>query len=175
MAAPAFHAAAPTVPLLTLGTILNSLVTFFYFSFLVTGYTRIFTYTHYITAAVITVAFLSLIPAWGLLGAAAAQCLAFGINFLLVYFWAKRYWDSGIRLGSLGVMILVAGVTYWCANVLYKPAELFGEIAYELAVCTCGCLVIAWLALRDIRRFDAEIYQSIQTTAQRWGVGVLVR
>lgn len=175
MAAPAFHAAAPTVPLLTLGTILNSLVTFFYFSFLVTGFTRIFTYSHYITAAVITVAFLSLIPTWGLLGAAAAQCVAFGLNFLLVYFWAKRYWDSGIKLGSLGAMIVVAGITYFCANVLYKPADLFREIAYELVVCTAGCLVIAYIALRDIRRFDAEIYQSIQTVAQRWGVGVLVR
>jgi O-antigen/teichoic acid export membrane protein len=175
MAAPAFHAAAPTVPLLTLGTILNSLVTFFYFSFLVTGQTRIFSYTHYITAGVITIAFLSLIPTWGLMGSAAGQCIAFGVNFLFVYHWSKRYWDSGIKLGSLYAMIVVGGVTYWCANVAFKPAQLYVELAYELAVCICGCLVIACIALRDIRRFDAEIYLGIQTVAQRWGVGLLVR
>lgn len=175
MSAPEFHGAAPTVPLLTLGSILNSLVMFFYFSFFVTGHTKLFSYCHYITAVVITVAFLSLIPPLGLMGAAAAQCLAFAINFIFVWRWSKRYYDSGIALAALWAMVAVCVVGYGCANLFYHPNGLYADIAYKSGIFAVAAVVLGAITLRETKRLNSEVHGAIRDLARRFKLGSLVR
>ncbi len=175
MSDPAFHRASQTVPLLTLGFLLNNLVAFFYFSFFVTKNTKIFSYCHYITAALITVAYLGLIPWWGLIGSAAAQCLAFGLNFLFVWQWSKRYYDPGFRLMPLAIVLVIATVAYCCSNLLFHPQSLLSDVVYKAAVFLTASLLITQLTLREVSRLNPEIYASIQGLARRFKVGVLVR
>jgi O-antigen/teichoic acid export membrane protein len=174
MSASAFHAAASTVPLLTLGSILNSLVAFFYFSFLVTGHTKLFSYCHYISAIVITGLFLALIPHWGLMGAATGQCLAFTINFVFVRWCAHRYYDSGIRLGALTRLIAVCAGGYVCANLLYHAHDRIADLAYKAAVFIVFAALLALMALREVGRLNPGIYSDIETLAQRFKVGGLI-
>ena len=81
MASKSFYAAANIVPILTFGFVLNSLSQFSNFGFLVTGHTKVHSLCQYATAVVITIAYLALVPSLGLVGAALAQCLAFGTQF----------------------------------------------------------------------------------------------
>lgn len=175
MSDPAFHGAAKTVPLLTLGFLLNNLVAFFYFSFFVTGNTKIFSYCHYITAGLITVAYLVLIPWWGLIGSAAAQCLAFGVNFLFVWQWSKKYYDPGFRLLPLALVTAISAVAYCCANLLFHPQGLLSDVLYKSAVFVTASLIIAQLTLRDVSRLNPELYATVQGLARRFKVGAFVR
>jgi O-antigen/teichoic acid export membrane protein len=162
MSAPAFHAAARTVPVLTLGFTLNCLVGFFYFSFFVTQNTRIFSYCHYLTAVVITVAFVALIPTLGLMGSVLGQCLAFGVNFVFVYFLSRRYYDSGIRLGPLGAFLGIASVAYLASNVVLSVHGLWLDIAAKSAIFLVAAGVMAVVALRSIKRASPDAYVAIQ-------------
>lgn len=173
MSAPAYHAAAATVPLLTLGAILNCLVSFFYFSFLVSGNTKLFSYCHYVTAVVITLAFLTLIPLYGLIGAAAAQCLAFAVNFVFVWIWSKRHYDPGIELGRWWIKVAVCAAGYGCANLAYHPHDLYLDIAYKALVFLVTALVLALITLREVAHLNTEVYHTIRGLAQRFRLGVL--
>ena len=73
MATEPFYSAAAVVPILTFGFVLNNLRAFFNFSFLATGHTKVSSICQYVTAVVVTVAYLLLVPRYGLMGAAAAQ------------------------------------------------------------------------------------------------------
>ena len=120
MAAKSFYAAATVVPILAMGFILNNLRQFFNFSFFVTGNTKIHSLCQYGTAIVITVAYVLLIPRYGLVGAATAQALAFAINFTYVRLLSRRYFDPGFNLVPLGLYALIGVAAYLCSNVLVK-------------------------------------------------------
>jgi O-antigen/teichoic acid export membrane protein len=111
---------------------------------------------------------------WGLLGAASAQCLAFAVNFLFVWKWAKKYYDSGIELGVLSLLIAVCAVAYACANLIYHPQDLYVDLAYKAAVFTGAALVLGVIALREIGRLSPGVYDTIRSAAHRFKVGVLV-
>jgi O-antigen/teichoic acid export membrane protein len=163
MSAASFFPAARTVPFLTLGFTLNSLVAFFYFSFFVTQNTRIFSYCHYLTAVVITLAFLALIPTLGLMGSALGQCLAFAVNFVFVHYLARRYYDPGIRLGHFALLLGIAAVAYVGSNVLLAPRSLWLDIVLKGAIFLAASAVIALVALREIRRASPAAYEAIRS------------
>jgi O-antigen/teichoic acid export membrane protein len=163
MSAPAFHAAARTVPLLTLGFTLNCLVGFFYFSFFVTQKTRIFSYCHYLTALVITIGFLAFIPTLGLMGSVLGQCLAFTANFVFVYYLSRRYYDSGIKLAPLGIFLAIATVAYCMSNMVLSVQGLWQEIAAKSAIFLVAACVIAVMALRSVKRASPDAYTAFQS------------
>lgn len=167
MAAPAFHAAAGTVPLLTLGLILGNLVSFFHFAFLVTNRTKLYSFSQYITVAIITVGYFSLIPAFGLKGCVVAQCLAFAINFIYVYFWSKRYFDPGFDLAPLCIFVLIAAGAYVCASVLLPVRGLAFELAGKSTIFVLASALMAFAGMRAIRRASPSAYASVRTTLLR--------
>src|SRR6185437_515434 len=101
MAAQPFYGAAAIVPILTLGVIVTSLTSFFNFSFIATGHTKIHSLCQYMTALVITILYVGLVPAFGLVGAAAGQCLASVVAVSYIRYMSRRYYDPGFNLAPI--------------------------------------------------------------------------
>lgn len=161
MSAEPFHVAAKSVPILTLGYLLNCLVGFFYFSFMVTSNPKIFTYCHYFTAVVITACYLALIPPLGEIGAATGQTLAYGINFVFCYYLSRRYFDQGIRLHTLTVMIGVASASYVASNVLFHHPDMLIDVAIKSAIYLVTTGIILVIAARTAKNTAPELYGSL--------------
>lgn len=161
MAAEPFHRAAAAVPFLTLGFILNSLAGFFHFSLLVTRNTRVYAYVHYVTAIVVTICYLALIPKFGVVGAAAGQCLAFALTFLVSYFLSKKYFDTKIRISGFAGIVAIAIATYAAASLVPDTSSQIGDLVLSSALYLSGSVVCAWLALEAIRRSDPGSHGSI--------------
>lgn len=167
MAAPAFHAAARTVPLLTLALILSNLVTFLHFGFLVTDHTKVLTASQYIAAAVMTVIYVVLIPTLGLEGAVIGQCVAFAINFTYVRLWARRYFDAGIKPAPLYAFIAIAAVAYVCSNMLFVPHVLLFDLLMKGVIFLAAGTAMAVVAAGAIRGVSLPLYQELQWTLRR--------
>jgi O-antigen/teichoic acid export membrane protein len=161
MASKSFHAAASIVPILTLGFILNSLNAFSSFSFLLTGHTKVHTVCQYTTAVVITIAYLALVPSLGLVGAACAQCLAFGASFALVRVVAARYYDPGFNLVSLAAFLLVSLVAYVCSNVVLGTHAVGIDLLIKSLMLLIATGLIGWIAVRAIRAADGSVLEDL--------------
>jgi hypothetical protein len=109
------------------------------------------------------------------MGSAAAQCLAFGANFLFVWRWSKRHYDPGFRLGALGVILLICAIAYVFANILFHPHDMVSDIAYKSAVYVVASVIIGAVTLREVNKLNPQIYATIQGIARRFKVGALVR
>lgn len=167
MAAPAFYAAAETVPLLTLGQIFSNLALYFHFGFLIAGRTRISSLCQYIAAGILTIGYVSLVPRFGLRGAVEAQCLAYAANFTYVYIWSKRYFDPGFDVVPIPIFILIGVIAYEVA--IHIPLRLnVGALIYERSVIfllATVCMVV--VALRGIRASSPEMYGAVSQSVRR--------
>lgn len=165
MASEGFHGAAKTVPLLTLGFIFNSLIGFFYFSFMVTDNTKVFSYCHYFTAVVITVFYLLLIPAFHEIGAAGGQCLAYGISFVFVHYLSRKYYDPGINLHGFFRMVAIACVAYIISNFLLAQESWLADLAIKITIYIITCSVLAALCIAEVRQKHPDLYLLILRSA----------
>ncbi|PZN28624.1 MAG: hypothetical protein DIU71_15740 [Proteobacteria bacterium] len=168
MAAEPFHAAAGTVPFLTLGFMLNCLVGFFYFSFMVTDNTKVFGYCHYFTAAIITVCFLALIPPLREVGAAAGQCLAYAVTFVFVHRLSRKYYDPGIKLGFLFGMIGLSAAAYILSNLILAQETLMADLAVKAAVYLATCALLGAICARQVKQAYPEVYASVGAWLEQW-------
>lgn len=161
MATKSFYAAAEAVPILTFGFILNSLRGFFNFSFLATGQTKVSSVCQYMTAVVITVAYLLLVPRYGLMGAATAQCLAFAASFIYTRQISRLYYDPGLSLASVAIFSLVSIAAYLCANVFLPTESLAIDLVLKLAIWLAAAVVLGAIGVRVIWRIDASAFQKL--------------
>lgn len=169
MATKSFYAAAMVVPVLTLALVLNSLRTFFNFSFMITSNTKVRSLYQFGTALVITVAYVGLIPRFGLMGAAIAQCLAFGVTFICVYFLSRRYYDMGIRLAPIGLYLLIGCVAYVFSNVLLRVPNLGVDLLIKSLVMGIATMLMALVAVQAIRAVDISLLESLPWPFHRLG------
>lgn len=167
MATKPFYAAAAAVPILTFGFILNSLKGFFNFSFLATGQTKVSSICQYVTAAVVTVTYLLLIPRYGFVGAAAAQCFAFAASFVFIRQISRRYYDPGFNLASVGIFSLVSIVAYLCANVFLPAEPLAIDLLIKSAIWLAAALILVTMGVRTIRTIDASALQGLPWPLER--------
>ena len=170
MASKPFHSAAVIVPLLTFGLILNSLRTFFNFSFIVTDHTKIHTLCQYATAIIVTVAYLALVPKFGLVGAAWAQCVGFSAGFILTRAVSRRYFDPGFNLVPLARFSLIGLAAYLISNVVFGHVGFVSEVIIKSSVLVIAVALIAMIAVRTIRDVDASSLESLP-----WPLCKLVR
>ncbi len=161
MAAKPFDAAAAVVPIVTFGFVLSSLRQFFNFSFLVTGNTKIPSLCQYGTAVLITVAYLVLIPRFGLLGAAAGQALAFAINFIYVRFLSRRYYDPGFNLVPIGIFALIGIVAYVCSNLMVENSGLAVDLLVRSIVMAIAITLMAFVGVRAIQAVEGTSLESL--------------
>lgn len=169
MSAKAFHAAAEVVPILTLGFVLNSLKSFFDFSFMATGHTKVRSICQYVTALIITIAYVSLVPTIGLVGAAAAQCLAFAASFMIVRVVSRRYYDPGFNLLPVGIFTLIGVGAYLCSNVLLRIPNLGFDLLMKSGVLLVAVAFIALVALRELRAVNGTSFENLPWPLDRLG------
>jgi len=122
MAAPAFHKAYLAVPILVMAIFLASLTGFVRFGLLVGERAHSVPVIGYLTAAVVTVLNICLIPSFGMVGAAAALVGARIAQFAITFILSRRNFDMRIELkpvmGLLGILFFAA-----LAADLLPPAD----------------------------------------------------
>ena len=161
MAAKSFHGAAVIVPILTLGLVLNSLRSFFNFSFIIADRTKILGLWQYGTAAFITVAYVVLVPRFGLAGAAFGQCLTFGVSFVFVRIASRKYYDPKFHLLPIGIFTLIGLIAYLCANVLPGVPAGGVDLTIKSLVMSVAAGLIGLTAVREIRRIDVVAFDNL--------------
>ena len=169
MAAKSFYAAASVVPLLTFAAILDRLRTFFDFSFMITDRTKMRGAYQYATAAVITIAYVALVPQFGLIGAAAAQSLTFVGTFIYVYIISKRYYDPEIKLMPIGLFSLVSVGGYVFASLISRIPNLGIDLMLRTFVVLIATTLIAVVALRAIGAVDVSLLESLPSPLDKLG------
>ena len=169
MAAKSFYAAVSVVPILTFAAILDRLRTFFDFSFMITDRTKMRGAYQYGTAVVITIAYVGLIPRFGLMGAAAAQSLTFVGTFIYVYFLSRRYYDPGIKLMPIGLFSLVGVGGYVLATLASRMPNVGIDLLIRTLVTLIGAMLIAIVALRAIGATDISLLKSLPSPLDRLG------
>lgn len=161
MAAKSFYAAAAVVPILTFAVVLESLRSFFNFSFLATGRTAIHSLCQYITVAVITLCYLLLVPRFGLLGAACGQCIAYVAAFVYVRSISRRYYDPGFSLTPIAIFTLIGALAYVCSNLLVQTRGLGADLLIKSVVLLVAAGLMTLIGIRMIRSIDASTFDGL--------------
>jgi O-antigen/teichoic acid export membrane protein len=156
MAAKPFQTAAGIVPMLALGFVLNRLSSFFNFSFIVTGHTKVHSVCQYATAVVITLAYLLLVPRYGLVGAAYAQLIGYAAGFGLVRVLSRRYYDPGYRFGPFAVFLLIGAIAYVASTLASWRHSVVFDLGVKSMAWSAAAALIAWIAVRSIASLDAD-------------------
>jgi O-antigen/teichoic acid export membrane protein len=169
MAAKSFYAAATVVPILTFALLLDRLRTFFDFSFMVTSHTKLRSLYQYGTAVVITVAYVTLIPRFGLMGAAVGQCLAFAATFIYVHRLSRRYYDPEIKLLPIWCFSLIGAGAYVFANAMAGASNFGIDLLIRSIVVLIATMLIGLVALRTIRKIDVSLLDSLPSPLDKLG------
>lgn len=169
MATKSFYAAESVVPVLTFALVLDRLRTFFDFSFMITDRTKMRGAYQYGTAVVISIAYVALIPRFGLMGAAVAQCLTFAGTFICVYILARRYYDPEINLMPIGLFSLVGFGAYALASVLSRTPNLGIDLLIRTFVMLIATMLIALVGLRAIGAVDVSMLESLPSPLDKLG------
>ena len=169
MATKSFYAAESVVPLLTFAVVLDRLRTFFDFSFMITDRTKMRGGYQYGTALVITIAYVALVPHFGLIGAAVAQSLTLVGTFICVYFISRRFYDPGIRLMPIGVFSLVSFGAYIFARASSQIPNLGIDLLIRSLVMLIATMLIALVALRAIGVVDVSMLESLPWPLDKLG------
>jgi O-antigen/teichoic acid export membrane protein len=161
MAARDFYPAAAAVPLLTLGFIFNELRSFFNFSFLVTDNTKVSSLCQYVMAAAITIAYWMLIPRYGLMGAAEAQCAAFLVGLIYSRVLSRRYFDPGMALKPV-VLISLISVAACVVSIAALPEQTLSVgLIDRSAIYIAATGLIAVVAVRAIADVDEALLSEL--------------
>ena len=169
MAAKSFYAAVSVVPILTFALLLDRLRSFFDFSFMITDRTKMRGAYQYGTAVVITIAYVVLIPRFGLMGAAAAQCLTFAGTFIFVYILSRRYYDPEIKLMPIGLFSLVGFCAYVFANMVSRTSNLGVDLLVRTFVMLIATMLIVLVALRAIGAVDVSMLEGLPSPLVKLG------
>jgi len=143
MADAKFHGASKSIPFLAFAMVFGSLVTFSNFIFFAKDATSWIGRNTYVTAAVLTVLSVGLIPFFGHVGAAAALLGTNGIQFLLVHRTARKLHDFGISLWPLARIL---GVAFLAIIVAKGGTFLHSTLLLLLAKSTIYLLASAIIA-----------------------------
>lgn len=169
MATKSFYAAVSVVPMITFAIVLDRLRTFFDFSFMITDRTKMRGAYQYGTAAVLTVAYVALVPHYGLRGAAAAQCLTLVGTFIYVFFLSRRYYDPGIKLMPIALSSLVWLAAYAFASVVARIPNLGIDLAIRALVTVTAAILISLIAVRAIGVADVSMLEKLPSPIDKLG------
>lgn len=169
MATKSFYAAAEVVPILTLGFVLESLRSFFNFSFMATGRTKLRSLFQYVTALLITVAYVALVPTLGLVGAATAQCVTLAASFVYVRAFSRRHYDPGINIVPVAVFTVISLGAYVCSNIVVRVSNLGLDLLIKSGVLLVAVALIVLVGLREMRAVTDSSFESLPWPLDRLG------
>ena len=121
MSDPAFHSAYKIVPIIIIAYIIQSLGRYCDLGILLERKTIHIAYAHVIAVVVITVAYFTLIPAFGIYGAAWATVIGFTARFYWVNKKGKQYYDMELPWGRVGMLAMLASSIF--ITSLFIPEE----------------------------------------------------
>ena len=156
MAEKPFQAAAGVVPLLVLGIVLNRLSSFFNFSFIVTGHTKVHSVCQYATAAIITVAYVALVPRFGLVGAAYAQFVGYAVGFGLTRWLSKQFYDPGYDLRPLLSFLVIGLIGYLVSTLGSAAHDIMVDLGIKALALSLSAGLVGWIAVRTLKDVDAS-------------------
>lgn len=143
---PAFYGAARLVPVIVLAYYVRGIGDFFRCLFLVEGRPSHDAAVNWIGACACIVGYVTLIPKWGIWGAAIATLIAFSLIGVLSVAWSYHlhpYTVEGARLVKLGIAAAVPLTAYFLMPVKSLP----GQIAWTVF------LLLSCLGLLLLLRF----------------------
>ena len=108
MSDPAFHSAYRIVPIIIIAYIIQSWGRYCDLGILLNNKTIHFAYAHLIAAVVITAAYFTLIPRFGIYGAAWATVIGFTARFYWVNRKGKEYYDMELPWGDVFLIATLA-------------------------------------------------------------------
>ena len=150
MSAPAFYAAAESVPYLTAAMLFSCLSNYASFSLLATGQTGVINRNSYITVAIVTGLNLLLIPRLGHVGAALALMFSLAIQFFIIHVQAKKHYDMMIQVAPLLLALLFASIGYWLTYYFSFVGSVIADVVIRLAVyCVFSFCIISLLFLNE--------------------------
>ena len=149
MSSPAFYPASNAVPFLALAAIFNCLVQFVGFSFMVVEKTKLLSAYNYLTAILVSVFYVVLIPSLGHVGAAIASAAAWGVHFTIQYRQGRRHYDMNLSIGFLFFAWGVTAAAYLLGNFIGRDAGMLVELAVRAVAWAGAALVIAYRLLGD--------------------------
>ena len=149
MAGPDFHAAHLAVPILTIGALLSCTTNFVTFSFLVTDKTRAVSYIGYMTAGVITVLNIALIPKYGYIGAAFALTITLLFQFLLTWQWGRTLYDMGIDMRKTILLIALASAAFPLSTFVFKSEDIWIDLMLKAGALLASLLIFFGILWRS--------------------------
>lgn len=158
MADPAFLSAHEIVPILILAFIFQAWIKFCDLGILLKKKTMQIVHAELIAVIVMTIAFFTLIPAYGFYGAAWAAVIGFGTKFYWTYIKAKKLYDMELPWLKVNLTMLLA-ITFFLMSLLI-PEEIITSIALRLALMVA--FIAAFFALPIFSRHEkSKIVQTI--------------
>lgn len=164
MSGEAFHAATKTVPYLTAAYILNSLASFFNFSFMITNNTKKLSYCYFATAAIITGLYIALIPKLGAEGAAMGLCIAYAISYFITFYYSQKYYDLGVNLTTSNTLLITSIAGYALYSAL-KLDQLMSNFLLASAIFIVFSSLMLMTTYRATGLDKAKIYATIRSVS----------
>jgi O-antigen/teichoic acid export membrane protein len=132
MSAPAFWDASAVVPVIIVAYIFQAWTKYCNFGLMLHHRTMQIAYAELVASAAITVAYLLLIPAFGMHGAAWATVLGFMVRFYWTYTRSTRLYDMELPWRKILLTMLFAGMCYLLTFAL--PENLLASIALRSVI-----------------------------------------
>lgn len=161
MSAPAFHGASVVVPLIVLAFVLQAWSDTFMFNFDVSERPSCITIGTWLTVALSLGLYVTMIPRWGVAGAALSTVIAFATRLAIYWIWSRRVWPVTVEW-SAHVRLLAAAAGAYLLYLLLGPSTLFAQFAVAFGAFTAFTLV-SWFSTPRSRR--DEVTSAI---APRW-------
>jgi len=147
MADPSFHDAYKVVPMIVIAYIFQAWTKYCNMGILLHYKTGEIAYSEMIGVGVISIAYLTLIPEYGMYGAAWATVAGFLARFLWTNMKSKRRYDMELPWHTIGRIGILATVTYLLS--LLSPDEISLSILYRSLLLTGFIGVFLLLPILD--------------------------
>lgn len=159
LASDAFQSSHAGVPFLVAASIFYSLTSFFNFSFEHMEKTSRLTTISFIIVALVTVFYVSLIPVWGFVGAAAGLMLAQTCRFFISQIFAKRVYDLKLPVARFVMAFLAAAIGVAVTQSIgIKPISILSiSVGAACYIISCAVILHICIGKDNIWRFIKEI------------------
>ncbi len=132
MSDPAFLNAYQVVPFIILAYVFQAWSKYCNLGILIEKKTMHIAYAEIIASAIITVAYVLLIPRFGMHGAAWATAIGFFFRFLWVHIQSKKLYDMRLPWRKVCLTMLIALASYTLS--LYAPESLLGSLVSRAGI-----------------------------------------
>ncbi|MCG7199472.1 oligosaccharide flippase family protein [Marinobacter pelagius] len=135
-----FHSAVKAIPYLAFAAVFQSLTYYNNFSFLLTENTGWVTRNTFLTATVITLLYIVLIPSFSYVGAAQAFMLGTIFEFSITFHFAKRFFDMHLPIFAFIIQLFISFYFIYLvssdSNILPLDALFYSIIGSSLNIFT---------------------------------------